>query len=87
MEKIEICIRYVPDRLNSEQSQLTIVQTLTLEAYLSVNSEVLEYAARNAIREFSKELDIELETERYNPKRSSMLYYTPTFKYDTRKIF
>ena len=67
---IEIEIRYIPDRIG-QSIPMYIRQSITLEAYLSAGIDVLEHAARTAIREFSHTLDIELETVKYAPKKHS----------------
>ena len=72
MGKLEIMFRYIP----RDGNPFTLLQTISMEAYHSSNSDILEHAARLGAREFSEDLDIELETEKYNPKR-----HTATFPF------
>ena len=82
MGKIEIIFRYVPD---FQGKTYTLVRTLSMETYLSSeeNHYLVGSIAKITGECFARDLDIELETEKYNPKRYPRVM---PFDYDSKGL-
>ena len=70
MERIEICIRYVPD-FRDDDKTLTMMQTISMMEYrCAKDSEILlENLSRITVNRFVHELEIELDNRKYDPSR------------------